>query len=618
MAIVCNIVELPDLRLCGEEGFTNVLMAQPALIPRRNEETGYGPSPDDLSQAESFVDDCLAALVSAKLEHNFVIFPEAFVPISRVPTLIEFVKSACPANTVIIAGVESLPVQDVLDSGALPLDDGTRESLQAAREPHHRFVNACLILIRDRQGNYHIYVQPKMHPSHAEQSLSAMLTSNRVIFFTCPQLSFGVLICSDFIHRPSGIWLPVQVVDGLKNAWEANAPATSLPVDVLINIQCNPKPNNRKFREAAKNLLYSRPDSVLLDQAFILISNWGRLWDGQEPILSSALIYQKQFWQPPAGREVNVPPSYSFTHDTVAGDLNIAAFRSNDPGRFRFRMLPCRRADMSDPSRRLPLRDCYFELLNEDQSWVIQQKSGWHDRCERWLPPAAPDPSYAQFWSLQNGQEIQIHLLAKYVETRKNILYKTPDDLKQDCLCLTLSSNDANNPDMWGPQQRIALNKWASIATLFHYEDQGFSFNGDDWFSFKWRERICIAIIDGQNLVSCARSTECYSNLFGKRLPQDPKLNYVVLVMLYRHTRDDRQIMRRVMPLSSESWAAAGHHREGVRNEALKTSAEDVTRPRLGHRLFWCTAEDFDIVWEAESAEALRAAMEKICEPALD
>lgn len=595
-----------------------MLMAQPALIPRRNEETGYGPSPDKIGQAESFVDDCLAALVSAGLEHNFVIFPEAFVPISKVPTLIEFVQSDCPANTVIIAGVECLPVQDVLDSGVLPLDDGTRESLQAAREPHHKFVNACLILIRDRNSVHHVYVQPKLHPSHAEQSLPAMLTSNRVLFFTCPQLSFGVLICSDFIQRQSGVWLPVQVVDGLKNAWEEKAPATSFPFDFLINIQCNPKPNNKNFREAAKDLLYSRRDSVMLDQAFILISNWGRLWDGQEPILSSALIYQKRFWQPPKDRDVNVPSSYSFTRDNVATDLNIVAFRSSDPGRCRFRMLPCRQADMSDPSRRLPLRNCYFEHLNDDNSWAIEHKSGWHDRCERWLPSTAPDPSYAQFWSFQNGQDIQTQIYAKYVETRQNILDKTTDDLKQDCLCLTLSSNDTNNPDMWGQQQQIALNKWASLATLFHYEDQGFSFNGDDSWSFKWRERICIAIVDGQNLVSCARSKESYFNQFGKRLPQDPQMDYVVLIMLYRHTRDDRQIMRKATPLSTESWVAAGEHRDGIRNEALARNDEDFTRPQLGQIFFWCTAEDFDIALEADSAETLRSAMEEICEPALD
>lgn len=618
MAIVCNIVELPNLRLCDGKGFTNVLMAQPALIPHRNEETGYGPSPDDLSLAESFIDDCLTELVSANLEHNFVIFPEAFVPISRVSTLMAFVKSACPANTVIVAGVESVPVEAFLDLSTLPLDKRTYESLQAARKPHHKFVNACLILIRDRQGDSHFYVQPKMHPSHMEQSLPAMLTSNQVIFFTCPQLSFAVLICSDFINRSSGIWLPVQVVDGLKNAWEANAPATSLPIDVVINIQCNRKPNNRVFREAAKNLLYYRPDSVLLEQAFILISNWGGLWDCQEPILSSALIYQKQFWKPPSLSEATVPCSYSFTNDTVAGELNIAAFRSCDHGRCRFRMLPCRRADISNPSQRLPLTDCYFELFNEDQGWVNQQKSGWHDRCERWLPPVAPDPSYTQFWLLQNGKKIQDQLLTKYVETRQNILQKTPDDLKQDCLCLTLSSSDAKNPDMWGLEQRIALNKWASMATLFHYEDQRFSFKGDDWFSFKWRDRICIAIIDGQNLVSCARSTKEYLNLFGKKLPQDPQLNYVVLVMLYRHTHDNRQVMRKIAPLPVESWIAAGQHREGIRNEALAKCEEDITRPKLSHKFFWCTAEDFDVVWEAESADALRTAMEEICEPALD
>ena len=167
MAIVCNIVALSDLRLCDADGLTNVLMAQPAFSPSRNEETGYGTSPDDLKQVESFVDECLAALQDANREHNLVVFPEAFLPISRVPNLIEFVGTDCPANTVIIAGVESLSVQDVLESEALPLDDGTRKGLQIALKPHHRFVNACLILVRDRKDTRHVYVQPKMHPSHA-------------------------------------------------------------------------------------------------------------------------------------------------------------------------------------------------------------------------------------------------------------------------------------------------------------------------------------------------------------------------------------------------------------------------------------------------------------------
>ncbi len=77
MAIICNIVALTDLRLCDEDGLINVLMAQHGFTPRRNEETGYGPSPDDLSQAESFVDECLVALKVTNREHNLLVFPEA-------------------------------------------------------------------------------------------------------------------------------------------------------------------------------------------------------------------------------------------------------------------------------------------------------------------------------------------------------------------------------------------------------------------------------------------------------------------------------------------------------------------------------------------------------------
>lgn len=618
MAMVCNLVQLPELRICDHEGLTNVILAQPAFIPQRDEEKGYGPSRADLGGVESFVDDCLTAVTAAKREHNLVVFPEAFIPSSRVSRLIDFVRSDCPQNTVIIAGIESLPVQSVLESEIFYFDETIRENLIAARKPHHRFVNACLILVRDREGYSHEYVQLKMKPSHAEQSLRAMLTGEKVYFFTCPQLSFGVLICSDFIDRSSGNWLPVEVIDALEEAWNAGKPSTPLAIDLLVNIQCNPKPNHRSFREAAKGVLYARKDSVRLDQTFILISNWGGLWDGQEPILSSAIVYQAQFWQPPPGYDANVPRGYSLTRDMIVDNLNIAAFRSSEQGRCRFRMSPCSRADMSDPSRRLPLKDCYFELKDESGEWHIQEKSAWHDRCDRWLPLSIPNSPYAGFWSMPNSQGMQSDVHAKYHETRKSILDKTANDLRQDCLCLMLSLANANNPDMWGPQQKVALNKWASIATLFHYEDPNLNFGGDEWYSFRWREKICIAIIDGQDLISCDRSLEGYQKHFGRKLPQDPKLNSVVLVILYRHTRDKRQAVRQITPLFTESWYHPDRSPEGVRAEALTRNAEDVTRSRPSHRLFWCTAGDFDIAWDADGMERLHNEMEKICEPALD
>lgn len=618
MPIKCNIVPLPDLRICDGDGFTNVLLAQPAFIPRRHELTGYGPAVGDLYKVEAFVDDCLAALAQTGLEHNLVVFPEAFVPCSRVQRLIEFVDRDSPNNTVVVAGVESLPVRDVLESGVLPLDEITRAAFEAAIGNHHRYVNVSLILIRDRQGVRHSYVQPKIHPSHAEQTLPAMLTSESVFFFTCPQLSFGVLICSDFIQRPGGTWLPVAFIDALEAAWNAEDPATSLSVDLLINIQCNPKPNHRTFREASSSFLHTRKDSVRLNEAFVLMSNWGGFWDGKEPILSCALVYQDNFWQPPSPSQADIPCSYSLTHDIVAGDLNIAAIRSQGHGRARFRMLPCSREDHGDPSRRLPLRDCYFESVDNTGAWIVQQKSAWHDRCERWLPVVVPGSLYEDFWSVPNSLAIQTAIHQKYAETRQCILGKTATDLKQDFLCLTLASDNMKNPDTWQPQHQAALNKWASLATVFHYDDATLSFVGDDWFCFKWRERVCIAIVDGHDIVSCAGTMEIYKKRFVDKLPWDPKLDCVALVLLYRHTRDGRQVLRRAEALAPDSWAAASGPCEGVREETLRTKPDDVSRSRIPARIFWCAAADFDVVLETGNKAAFRAAMENICEPTLD
>ena len=130
-------------------------------------------------------------------------------------------------------------------------------------------------------------------------------------FFTSPQFSFGVLICSDFIMRPGGTWLPVAFIEALETAWQAMDPATPLSVNLLVNIQCNPSPNHETFRKAASSLLHTRKDIVRLNEAFVLMSNWGNFWDSGEPILSCALAYQNNFWQPPSQSQTDIPCSYS-------------------------------------------------------------------------------------------------------------------------------------------------------------------------------------------------------------------------------------------------------------------------------------------------------------------
>jgi hypothetical protein len=618
MPISCNIVPVPDLRICDADGFTSVLLAQPAFVPRRDEDTGYGPAAGDLGEAEAFVDDCLAALVETGQEHNLVVFPEAFVPRSRISPLIDFVETDSPNNTVIVAGIEGLPVHDVLEGGVLPLDDMTLAALKARVGAHHSFINAALILIRDGQGVSRSYVQPKIDPSHYEQTLPAMLTSECVSFFTCPQLSFGALICSDFIQRRGETWLPVAFVEALETAWNAKATGTSFTVDLLINIQCNPEPNHRLFREAASDLLHMRGGSVRLNQAFVLLSNWGGLWDAGEPILSCALAYQHNFWQPPSRSMADVPPSYSLTRDTITDKLNIAAIRSKDHGRVRFRMVPCSLENCSDPSRRFPLRDCYFETRDGSGEWVVQPMSAWHDRCERWLPDVVPDSPYEVFWSVPNSPVVQTAIHQKYAETRGCILGKTATDLKQDLLCLTLPFDDKRNPDTWQDPQKAALNKWASLATMFHYDDTALGFQGDDWFCFTWRDRVCIAVVDGNDIVSWERTMETYKKRFGDKLPWDPNLDRVALVLLYRHTHDYRQIHGRAEALTLDSWAVASDSCEGVRDEALRTKPDDVSRSRIPARTFWCAAADFDVVLETRDEAAFRAALESICEPTLD
>ncbi len=614
MDIRCTIVKLPQLKVRNSDGATNMVLAQPGFTPYRSEERGYGLAHEDRDKARLFVEDCLAVVRAEATPHTLLVFPEACVPVVSVQTIREFAASDCPNNTVIVAGLESMSAREATECDELPMTATLRDRLRDSLSRPHAFINTSLIVVRDDEGQVHAHLQPKLSPSHAEQTLPHMVTGDQVLVFTCRQLAFLVLVCSDLMQKaPSGEWLVVRVIDAIKTAWDETQPSTSLTVDLFINIQCNPEPNHRSFREAAKSVLYRRTDSVRLDTASILIANWGGLWDRAEPMLGSGIIYQQPFWRTPRADETNVPVGYSFTPDTLVEKLNIVAFRSSKHGRVRFQMPPCSQADMTDPSRRYPLRECYFEHCGERVVERIEQNA-WRDRCERWLARTVAESTNAAFWDAPNNDEMQSELHAKYQETRRQILGKTDTDLRDNCLCLVLS-RPSKNPDLWGPQQRTALNKWAAIATMFHYDDQSTDFTGGEWFSFRWHRDFFVAVIDGEESLTCELGLSSYYDSFGERLPRDPSAQTVVIVVLYRHTTDSRSDVRRVSPFQHRGWHEPKVAVAGVRAEPTARRPDDLVEPRARVPFFWCTASDFDKALTATSKESFCRAMETICVP---
>lgn len=178
--------------------------------------------------------------------------------------------------------------------------------------------------------------------------------------------------------------------------------------------------------------------------------------------------------------------------------------------------------------------------------------------------------------------------------------------------------NQHKNPDLWKEQQRIALCKWSSIATLFHFADDSFEFRGAEWFSFKWRREVCVAVVDGEGAVPCQRSIAVFNDRFGSRLPRDPDSPVALLLLLYRHTRDVRADLLRIAPFAEEAWNQPGPVRDGVRSEALAEDPEDITNPTSQPRLFWGSAECLDRALEARDKGTLQGTLETICGPALD
>lgn len=618
MAVECKIIQVPELRLCEDDGFINVFMAQPAVEVHRDEESGYGPSPAQTLQVEALIDECFNAVNIGAREHNLVIFPEAMVPRSRIHQLHHFID-ACPNNTVVIAGIECLPTGCIVEDTQFPIGDDEREQLRINLKPEHRFINCCFTLIRDSTGTTSTHFQAKIDPSHPEQSLPGMFNGNEVILFSSGQFSFMTMICSDLIQKSDRtLLLSQQILDSANNKWDTSGAGTALCLDAIVNIQCNPKPNHRSFREACRETLGIRQNILRINDCQIILANWGNFWDGEEPIVSSAIVYQTNHWRPTRKDDRDVPPVFSFTRDQMTDRLNIVAFRSQGHGYYRFRMLPCVRANANDSSIQYPVRNAVFHRDLGTDRYQVEHKSAWHDRCERWLPSEVNETVCPEFWGTNQRANIEDRYHETYRETRRQILEKSPNNLKCDCLCLTLSDPEAANPDLWDDDQRLGLTKWAALATLFCFDDNAIDLTGSDWFCLKWRDHVCVAFIDGYNKKSCQGSLELYDKTLGRQLPQDPNFDDSLLIVLFRHTNDKRE-HRQAVSFNPQRWTESmGANRlPGVRPDVFRKNSEYIANAQFKKHVFWCTAEDFDAVREAESQGQLNSRLGDVCEAAL-
>ena len=521
----------------------------------------------------------------------------------------------------LIAGIVSTPIDQLEEALKLWIGaDETSVTLEN-RNTTTNFANCCIILIKNALGEVSKFAQLKLRPSPHESTLPGMLCGEKIYFFSSIHFSFSIIICSDLIctfGNPQKT-LPLVFVESLQQAWRREDPPLTTPylIDALINIQCNPKPNNNDFRQACDSFLSSSCSEVMTDKSCIIFANWGCSWDKQEPILSSALVFPKNVWCPPALKDKDIQQNYSLVPYRAGNQhkLNIAGFRFAEGGRFLFRMRCCRDYAPSNPLCKLPFEsDFCFEEFQASSTWNSKRRSAWHDRCWRWLPEDIQSNPYKGFWDTPNSSQLQNDIPRSYREFIASIQNKDANDLKHNCNCLIqLHQTEPYNPDLWDIEQNVALNKWASLGTIFHHIEP-LGFKGNQWMSFTWREKIYLSIMDGGTRVPSAKfSRNHYLEQYAKYLPLDPQRNYRLLLILTNHTKDGPHCSE-VEPFYPNNWTkipAQSNGPPGVRPQ--NDDQTKFTKPRLNPSLFWCCDSIFDEVRQAPDTNQMKKRLEACC-----
>jgi len=178
-----------------------------------------------------------------------LVLPESCLPSEHAAEFCKLVLKAAPEGTLVIAGLETMPLPELV---ALSARLGwVVPSEMISEHPVQIPANVALILAKGANDVVHCLVQPKLTHSKFEASLyegESLFEASTLWYLQAPHYSFVVLICSDIFTRPQGSTL--RLVDYI----DYDLLKKGYPVDFLFNIQFNPSPEHPLFQESLARL----------------------------------------------------------------------------------------------------------------------------------------------------------------------------------------------------------------------------------------------------------------------------------------------------------------------------------------------------------------------------
>jgi hypothetical protein len=295
---------------------------------------------------------------------HFAIFPEFTLPFESFSVAEEMLAStACPSNTVVIAGLEWLTAGQYIE---LLASSANPTAIKAKHPDPHFFVNCCAIWIKTNDQLLR-FLQPKLRPSPPEAATQVMYRGQDVFVFATPRptaLSFSLLICFDCIAAAG----EKNMFDQILEAAPDTGLNTSFNLQMLFVPQYNDSPEHASFLDFADRFL-NRGGATLntADSAVAFVNSashkHGRADGGYG---RSSVFYRAGRWQsiPADGPLVRVPGTYAV--EGLNSSLMRARFREDGPSLHRFGFVLPWRVTREAGASRIPLTEAIVAKFNDE------------------------------------------------------------------------------------------------------------------------------------------------------------------------------------------------------------------------------------------------------------
>jgi hypothetical protein len=343
---------------------------------------------------------------------QFVVLPEfalTFESINVVETILS--SELCPANTVVIAGVEWLSAEQyvgLLTSSANP------EQMKQKRPDASLYVNCCLIWIKTPNGLTR-FVQPKLRPSPPEASTQLMYRGSDILVFVSRgpnALTFAVLICFDCIAMEGDKPMFAQIIEAIPKS----GPTSSFPLSMLFVPQFNDSPEHKDFINFAESFLTRGGMTINTADSAVAFVNAASTRHGRSEsgFGRSSLFYRTGHWQSVQieGPLARVPGTYAM--ETMSATLVRARLREDGACIHRFGFVLPWRVLHEPGSTRVPLIEARVRQIDSGASGAWTTVPGICKVFTDWITDDLADLDYRFRSTIDIAQEystVRLNLL---------------------------------------------------------------------------------------------------------------------------------------------------------------------------------------------------------------